>query len=254
MHALRTYIEAQMDRRTWSAADLVRASGISKQVISGLLNDDRPSLDRLPTDRTVSGLASAFSVDRVVILAKIGEAMGLPLNAPVVIYDASRVPNDELIRELASRLREDGEHGGNTAATRPARDDLADTAAAPSSAVEKAFDLILEAGDGRQLVFEMKNPTSSTWRNAVFHVPDQLVTVFDSIAQATQEGDDVRVAQGFAQLESYANSSEAGSALKVRGEGSPERFVTRTSRRPDREPPTPTTPQLPVERSAADRT
>jgi len=107
MHALREYIQAQLDSRGWVAADLAKHSGISKQVVSGLLNDDRASIDRLPLDSTIDGLAQAFRVERDVILAKVGEAMGLPMSRTVVVYEASGVPNDVLIQELRRRLRED---------------------------------------------------------------------------------------------------------------------------------------------------
>lgn len=107
MHALREYIQSQLDSRGWVAADLAKHSGISKQVLSGMLTDTRPTIDRMPLDSTVSGLARAFGVDRDVILAKVGEAMGLPTSRTVVVYEASRVPNDVLVQELRRRLRED---------------------------------------------------------------------------------------------------------------------------------------------------
>lgn len=116
MHALRMFVQERMDARGWRPADLVTASGINKQVVSGLLTDDRDSIDRMPSERTIAGLCRAFSVDRDTVLAVIGEAMGLPVTRPVVVYDASHVPNDELIRELAKRLGEaGGEHDQRSA-------------------------------------------------------------------------------------------------------------------------------------------
>lgn len=108
MHALRKYIQGEMDRRGWKAADLVLASGIAKQVVSSLLNDDRDRIDRMPTDRTIDGLAKAFSTSREVILNRVADAMGLPVDEPVIVYDARRVPNEELLRELERRLQEGG--------------------------------------------------------------------------------------------------------------------------------------------------
>lgn len=121
MHALRKFVQDQMDTRNWRAADLAARSGISKQVISGLLTDDRDTVDRMPTEKTIAGLCKAFSVSRDAVLAVVGEAMGLPVGRPTVIYDASRVPNDELIRELARRLGEaGGEHVHGSAPITPA--------------------------------------------------------------------------------------------------------------------------------------
>lgn len=121
MHALRKFVQDQMDARNWRATDLAARSGISKQVISGLLTDDRDTVDRMPTEKTIDGLCKAFRIDRDVLLAVIGEAMGLPVNRPTVVYDASRVPSDELILELARRLGEaGGEHVQRSAPSKQA--------------------------------------------------------------------------------------------------------------------------------------
>lgn len=118
MHALRRFIQERMDARAWKPADLAAASGISKQVVSGMLKDDREYIDRMPSEATITGLCRAFSVEREVLLAVIGEAMGLPVSTPVYVYDASRVPNEELVRELDKRLREAGEeHADGSAPT-----------------------------------------------------------------------------------------------------------------------------------------
>lgn len=121
MHALRKFVQDQMDARNWRAVDLVTRSGINKQVISGILTDDRDTVDRMPTEKTIAGLCKAFRIDRDVLLAVIGEAMGIPVSRPTVVYDASRVPSDELILELARRLREvGGEHVQRSAPITPA--------------------------------------------------------------------------------------------------------------------------------------
>jgi transcriptional regulator with XRE-family HTH domain len=104
-HAFRRFIENNMAQRDWLQSDLVRESGITKQVVSGLLNDTRERLDRLPQDKTVDGLARAFGVERGVVLTVIGESMGLPMREPAVLYDASGVTNENLVRELTERLR-----------------------------------------------------------------------------------------------------------------------------------------------------
>lgn len=112
MHALRRFIREQMDARGWTAADLVRASGLTKQTISVRLSDDR---DRLPApleDATVAGLARAFGVDPKVVLVKVGEAMGLPMGETVVVYSAEGVSNEELIRVLSERLAKAAEGSG----------------------------------------------------------------------------------------------------------------------------------------------
>lgn len=104
MHALRQYVQGEMDRRGWKPVDLAKRSGVSKQVLSNLLNDDRDELRMLPSRETVDGLAVALSVDRDVLLGVIGEAMGIPVGRTVVVYDASRVSDEDLLHELAQRL------------------------------------------------------------------------------------------------------------------------------------------------------
>lgn len=125
MHALRRFIRDQMDARGWTATDLAKASGLSKQTISVRLNDNRDRLAAPLDDVTVAGLATAFSVDPKVVLVKVGEALGLPMGETVTVYSAEGVSNEELIRVLADRLSRAGELGGDTAAKTLAGDDPA---------------------------------------------------------------------------------------------------------------------------------
>jgi transcriptional regulator with XRE-family HTH domain len=106
VHALTRFIRDRMDQPpVMSQADLAKASGLSKQVISNLCADDREQLDRLPSERTINGLAAALAGGNVdVLLTVIGEAMGLPMNR-VVTADATALSNDELLAEIARRLR-----------------------------------------------------------------------------------------------------------------------------------------------------
>lgn len=104
MHALRRFLEDGLERRGWSQATLAREAGLSKQVVNGIVGDERTRLDRMPQDKTVDGLARAFEVDRGVVLTVIAQAMGLPVSEPVVVHDASGVADSDLLRELARRL------------------------------------------------------------------------------------------------------------------------------------------------------
>ena len=117
MHAWSRFVREYLDTHGMRPAELARKTGVSPQVLSNLLNDRRDQLDRRPDPKTVALLAKGMNVDESVLLSKIGEAMGLPVAEHVVVYSASRVSDDELIRELATRLRKRGETGGDTAAT-----------------------------------------------------------------------------------------------------------------------------------------
>lgn len=109
MHALRAFIEGEMDRRGWKPVDLARHSGLSKQSISKMLADDREQLTTRIDDATAAGLARAFGTSPTVVLSKVAEAMGLPVGETVTVYAAERVSNEELLRVLAARLAKAGE-------------------------------------------------------------------------------------------------------------------------------------------------
>ncbi|WP_241680951.1 helix-turn-helix domain-containing protein [Pseudactinotalea suaedae] len=100
-----------MDKRSWTAAELVRHSGLTKQTVSNVLSDGREQLMQRPKDSTIAGLAKAFGITPDVILSAVAEAMGLPAGERVVVYDADQISDEELLRVLAQRLRgrEDGE-------------------------------------------------------------------------------------------------------------------------------------------------
>ena len=71
MHPYRKFIQGEMDARGWKPADLARRSGLSRQTLSKILNDDRVHLGQMPDDSTIDKLAAAFGVptDRVRQLA-----------------------------------------------------------------------------------------------------------------------------------------------------------------------------------------
>lgn len=104
MHALQRLLRDGLARRGWNQSDLARESGLSKQVVSKLLRDDRAPVSRLLKSTTVDGLARALQVDSGVVRAAIAEEMGLPGSEVQVVFDARGVADDDLIRELARRL------------------------------------------------------------------------------------------------------------------------------------------------------
>ncbi|MGO2311658.1 MAG: helix-turn-helix domain-containing protein [Brachybacterium tyrofermentans] len=115
MHAYLRFIRTEMDKRGWTAADLSRASGLSRQHLSRILGDDRSELQRKPEGSTIDAFAKAFGVSPDYVLAYVAEAMGFP-SSPISAPDASALSDDELIRILAERLRRAHGHGGNAEA------------------------------------------------------------------------------------------------------------------------------------------
>lgn len=121
MHALRQFIQERMDARGWRPADLVRASGLTKQHVQQLLDDNREQMASSPKPATVSGLAQAFSVPESVVMAAAFEAMGYDLGVVRSHTDLSAVPSVELLRALGDRLgvtdEQQEDDRGNIAAT-----------------------------------------------------------------------------------------------------------------------------------------
>jgi transcriptional regulator with XRE-family HTH domain len=105
MHALRQYIQDQLDERGWERADLMRRSGLSRQQVHRLLTDDRPRLPEIPDETTIMGLANAFGPRSLVDIQRaIIEAIGLGQAEDRVRVDVRYAGNNDLIEELRARL------------------------------------------------------------------------------------------------------------------------------------------------------
>lgn len=104
MHALRRFIQSELDSRGWQARDLVKVSGLSKQLVSNLINDDRDILPQLPRTTTLEALARAFNVSTAHVTTVAVEALGVPgVNAPAVVHQIEEVDDQVLLRELLRR-------------------------------------------------------------------------------------------------------------------------------------------------------
>lgn len=123
MHEYRRFVEREMNARGWNSSDVARAGDLNRQVVHSIIKDTRERIPQVPDDRTVTGLAKAFSVSVEVVLAHVALAMGLPVS--IERADVSAVSDDELIHEIARRLKagEQGERDTspmNQAGVRPA--------------------------------------------------------------------------------------------------------------------------------------
>lgn len=107
MHALRQFIEDQMRLKDYRRpTDLVKASGLSKQQVSWMLNDNRDRLGEMPEPATIDGLSRAFSVPPEAIRIVAAQALGVIVDSPVQIASVHDVTDADLIRELGTRLRD----------------------------------------------------------------------------------------------------------------------------------------------------
>lgn len=111
MHPLRRLLWDELDRHKWKAADLARASGISAQTVSLLLNDDRDQIAQLPDRDTLVRIAYGFRIPEAVVFRAAAASWGVPIENPPRLT-AEDLSNDEILTTLARRL------GSTTRATR----------------------------------------------------------------------------------------------------------------------------------------
>lgn len=112
MHALRRYIQGELDARGWRAHDLEKASGLSRQLISKLVNDDRDVLPQIPRTTTLEALAKAFNVTTAHVTTVAVEALGVAdVKAPAVVHQIEAVSDDVLLRELLRRAESRSREG-----------------------------------------------------------------------------------------------------------------------------------------------
>lgn len=104
MHALRRYLRAGLDARGWEQADLVRSSGLTRQRVSQMLNDDRERLPAVPKRETLVAIARAFGVGESTVTAVAFEAMGYDLEAVRREADLSTATTQDIVRALAERV------------------------------------------------------------------------------------------------------------------------------------------------------
>lgn len=107
MHALRRYIQQELDARGWRAQDLANKSGLHKQTISKLLLDDRETLAQLPRTTTLEAIAQAFDVPVAHVTTVAVQALGVPgVIAPQVVHEIREATDEVLLRELLRRAVE----------------------------------------------------------------------------------------------------------------------------------------------------
>lgn len=105
MHAYRKIVDEQMKAGRMSQSELSRASGLSRQRVSQILNDDRERLVQVPDTATVEGLAKAFKLAPEVVWVAVAEAMGLPsFVVPPITHEVKDVDDAQLLAELGKRL------------------------------------------------------------------------------------------------------------------------------------------------------
>jgi transcriptional regulator with XRE-family HTH domain len=105
VHDYRRFVQAELDARGWAPADLVRRSGLHRQLVWKILHDDRPTLGQMPDESTLEGIARGFrvSVERVRVAAA-RSLRGYEDDDTPIVTDLSEVSTDALLYEIRRRL------------------------------------------------------------------------------------------------------------------------------------------------------
>lgn len=120
VHALARFVQERAQTKEWGPTDLARESGLSKQLCSNWLNDQRDKMPRLPAPETVAGFAKAFRVSREWLLAQAIESLGVGYEAGDFVNSVSTASDRELLEEIEERLKKrGGEHADGSAPNTP---------------------------------------------------------------------------------------------------------------------------------------
>lgn len=134
MHEYKRFVQEQMDARGWRQADLVRASGLGRALVSRILRDERPRLGQMPDESTMAGLAKAFQVPTETVRTAAARALrGYTDDGEALTTDLSAVSIDALLMEIRRRVQA----SENPSAQDPQDDPPADGEARPGGAPMK---------------------------------------------------------------------------------------------------------------------
>ena len=105
VHEYRRFVQAALDTRGWRQADLVRHSGLTRQLVSSILTDDRDHLGQMPDDSTIVGLARGLGVPAEAVRTAAARALsGYVDDGRPLTPNLGEVPIDELLGEIRRRV------------------------------------------------------------------------------------------------------------------------------------------------------
>lgn len=113
MHALSRFISQALTARKMTPAEFARASGLSDQLVSQLLNAKTDRMASMPKQRTIEGIARACNVPESYVVGVAVEAMGYDLGQARDAVDLSSLDDEALLAELGARLNARREGVGN---------------------------------------------------------------------------------------------------------------------------------------------
>lgn len=107
MHEYRRFIHEHLDSRGWKQADLVRKSGLSRQLVNSILKDTRDYLGQMPDESTLEGIAKGFSVPvELVRTAAARSLAGYTDDGSALTLTLQDVHIDALLNEIRRRIHE----------------------------------------------------------------------------------------------------------------------------------------------------
>lgn len=107
MNEFRRFMWEQLDSRTWEPKELIRRSGLHRQLIWKILKDDRPVLPQIPHTSTLEGIARGFDipVERVrTAAARAVRGYKDSEDAAPLAVNLRDVSADELLAEVRRRI------------------------------------------------------------------------------------------------------------------------------------------------------
>lgn len=105
MHEYRRFIQQQLDERGWKRPDLVRASGLTRQLVWSILSDERDHLGQMPDDNTLEGLSKGFGLPVEVFRTAAARSLaGYTDDGSALTIRLQDVPTDALLNEVRRRI------------------------------------------------------------------------------------------------------------------------------------------------------
>ena len=108
-HALSTFLREQCARREMFGSVVAERFGLSRQLVSKWLTDDRQTITRLPDRATLQGFATALGVSTDFRPAKAVESTGLGYSAGDFVSSIECAEGDKLLAEIQRRLASRGQ-------------------------------------------------------------------------------------------------------------------------------------------------
>lgn len=142
MHEYRRFVQGELDARGWRQSDLVRRSGLSRQLVSNILRDDRDYLGQMPDAATLEALARGFGLPvETVRTAAARSLVDYSDDGTALTITLGEVSTDALLNEIRRRI-DDADLP--PAAAAPAPSEGAQDEASPREKTEPALAAVRE--------------------------------------------------------------------------------------------------------------